>query len=353
MPDAPMQPAAPNPMNERMFFVIGAPRSGTTLLMRMLHAHPDIYTRPEPHLLTPLAYLGYYQHVAKAPFDPFQSHLSVRQFVDDLPRGEDDYLDALRAYTDTMYGRMLAETGKRYFLDKTPAYALETPFIKRVYPNAQYVVITRHPFAIFSSFAKSFFDNDWEAAHAFNPIIERYVPAIADFVRKHAEQGGCVHVRYEDLVTHPEEACKRICAYADMEYTEAMIAYGEKNLETKGLGDPIGVAKDNKPNTKSIEKWALEVHDNPKRLALLQNMVTLLSDQDLETWGYTRTSLWDALDGVDPKKARAVQRKARAWNRYAVERRLLLVLRRNIHQNWFGRVVRKVRFVADILLRNT
>ena len=46
-------------MDERMFFVIGAPRSGTTMLMRMLHAHPDIYTRPEPHLLTPLAHLGY------------------------------------------------------------------------------------------------------------------------------------------------------------------------------------------------------------------------------------------------------------------------------------------------------
>ena len=138
-----------------------------------------------------------------------------------------------------------------------------------------------------------------------------------------------------------------------MTYTDAMIAYGEKKLETKGLGDPIGVAKDKKPNTKSIEKWALEVHENPARLALLEQMVAKLSDQDLQTWGYTRTSLWDALETVDPAKAKAVQRSARAWNRYAIERRMLLVLRRNIHNNWFGRVVRKVRFIADILLRNT
>ena len=71
-------------MSERMFFVIGAPRSGTTMLMRMLNVHPDIYTRPEPHLLTPLAHLGYYAYVDKAPYDPYQAHEAAREFVEAL-----------------------------------------------------------------------------------------------------------------------------------------------------------------------------------------------------------------------------------------------------------------------------
>jgi hypothetical protein len=119
-------------MSQRMFFVVGAPRSGTTLLMRMLNVHPDIHTRPEPHLLTPLAHLGYYAYVDKAPYDPFQAHQSVRQFVDDLPGGESTYLRALRAYSDTMYGDMLAPAGKRFFLDKTPAYGLILPFLRKL-----------------------------------------------------------------------------------------------------------------------------------------------------------------------------------------------------------------------------
>ena len=50
-----------------MLFVIGPPRSGSTLLARMIGAHSLIYGRPEPHLLTPLAHLGYYAKVDKAP----------------------------------------------------------------------------------------------------------------------------------------------------------------------------------------------------------------------------------------------------------------------------------------------
>src|SRR6185369_15149238 len=99
------------PMEERLLFVVGAPRSGTTLLMRMLGAHSAIYSRAEPHLLTPLAHLGFYDTVDAAPFDHIQAARAAREFVADLPRGEPDYLDACRAYTDTLYGRMLAARG--------------------------------------------------------------------------------------------------------------------------------------------------------------------------------------------------------------------------------------------------
>jgi hypothetical protein len=48
---------------------------------------------------------------------------AAREFVADLPHGEQDYIDACRAYCDTLYLRMLDQPEKRLFLDKTPAYA--------------------------------------------------------------------------------------------------------------------------------------------------------------------------------------------------------------------------------------
>jgi len=56
-------------MPVKMLFVIGAPRSGTTMLERMLASHSMIMGGPEPHLLTPLAHLGVWAKVDKAPYD--------------------------------------------------------------------------------------------------------------------------------------------------------------------------------------------------------------------------------------------------------------------------------------------
>ncbi len=336
-------------MDERLFFVIGSPRSGTTLLMRMLHVHPEIHSRPEPHLLTPLAHLGFYAHVDKAPYDPFQSAEAARAFVADLPGGEGDYLDALRAYTDTLYGRMLAPTGRRYFLDKTPAYALVLPFLRRLYPRAVYVVLTRHPFAIFSSYARSFFDDDWPAAQAFNPILERYVPAVADFLR--SPPARTVHVPYEALVADPEPWLRRICEAADLAYDPAMPEYGEVAVEGAGLGDPVGVGRHQRPTTASVDRWAREVVGRPERVDLLREMVARIPDEDLATWGHPRATLFDPLEAVDPAEGARGRQAATRWDRHHVERRVLLHLRRNIHHNLLGRTLARVRFYCDVLLR--
>src|SRR2546428_167592 len=95
-------------MQDRLIFLIGAPRSGTTLLARMLGAQSQIYQRAEPHLITPIAHLGYYANVQKAPYDALNAEQAIKEIVADLPGGEADYLDALRAYTDTLYARLLA-----------------------------------------------------------------------------------------------------------------------------------------------------------------------------------------------------------------------------------------------------
>ncbi len=337
-------------MEPRLLFVIGPPRSGTTLLMRMLGSHSAIYSRAEPHLLTPLAHLGYYDTVDAAPFDHLQAAQSVRQFVAELPHGEADYLDACRAYTDVLYGRMLAARGKGkpWFLDKTPANALVLPFITKLYPRARYVVLTRHPAAVFSSYANSFFDGDYEAARRFNPILNRYVPAMARFLRE--RNAPLIQIGYEQLVQHPEAEMRRVCDFLELPFEPDIIEYGQHEHDSKGLGDPLTVDKHTRPMTESIEKWATELAQDATKLRLVQQMIATIDDPDLERWGFPRASFFAPVEEVAKRSGQRPPRPP-LLDRFRLERKLLVLLRRNIQKNALGRVVRRTRMLCDVLLR--
>ncbi|MGB0678530.1 MAG: sulfotransferase family protein, partial [Polyangiales bacterium] len=328
------------------------PRAGSTLLQRMLAAHPAIHSHPEPHLLTPLAHLGYYANVERAPYDHLNAAQALRLFVQGLPGGEADYLDALRAYTDTLYGRHLAASSRQIFLDKTPAYALILPFLRRLYPDAHYLVLTRHPLAVFSSYAGSFFEGDWDQALAFNPILDRYVPAISALLRERPHK--LLHLHYSALVQAPEEAAERIFHWLGLEHHPGAVDYGASTatqgrppLSAPGRGDPFTVSREQRPVTDSLERWAAEVQGSAHKSALARAMLQRLDPADLHFWGGDAERLLAPL-----AQRQRGQVKARPWNRYRIERAIFLALRRDIHKRPHGRLLKRLRYYCDVLLRD-
>ncbi|NNL64862.1 MAG: sulfotransferase [Myxococcales bacterium] len=333
-------------MEDRLIFLIGSPRSGTTMLARMLGAHSEIHAPAEAHLMTGLAHLGYFEKVDEAPYDPIITQLGLKELVSQLPKGEDDYVEALRAHTDTLYEKLLANSGKSRLLDKTPAYALVLDFIARLYPKARYVVITRNPMAVWSSQVESFFDGDPEEAQRKSPLLERYVPAIARFVRERPVP--LIHVRYEELVADPERHAQEISAHLGLPYQPAMVDYGEtaQAEAARGLGDPVQAARAKRPTTDSLDKWKGALAADPGKLDAARASLARVLDADLEAWGYRRAELAAELDAISPRPGRK-----KKLDRFALERRVLGMLRKNIHKNALGRVVRRIRFVCDVLLR--
>jgi hypothetical protein len=328
-----------------LVFIISPPRAGSTLLQRMMGAHAEIFTHPEPHLITPIAHLGVYDNVDKAPYDHINAAEAMKSFIHGLPGGERDYLDALRAYTDTLYGRMLSTSQSNYFLDKTPANALVLPFLVRLYPDAKYVVLTRHPLAVFGSYANSFFDGDWRGAYAFNPILERYVPAMAAFLRERPVP--LVHVAYEDLVTEPSEQLERIFAFLGLENDPDAVEYGKVAPAKRGMGDPITVNREARPVADKIDKWAAELaHDTDKR-ELAERMIERIDPADLEAWRWPAEALWAPIEmaggAPTPKPVR---------NSYTFQRRVMLALKKDIHSRPHGKLVKRVKYYCDVLLRD-
>ncbi len=331
-----------------MLFVVAPPRSGSTLLQRMLGAHSAILTHPEPHLITPLAYLGYHATVDKAPYDHINAAEAIRVFVANLPRGEADYLDALRAYSSAMYGRMLATSGARYFLDKTPAYALVLDFLVKLYPDAKYVVLTRHPMAVMSSYANSFFGGDWQQAQRFNPILNRYVPAMARFLRERPAE--LIHVSYETLVNSPQQELERICGFLELPNEPEAVNYGKHFEGKKGRGDPLSVDQHDRPVASFVDKWVGELLADPEKLALARRIVDRIDPADLEQWGHAEDEFFAPLDRGEASISTSSYRRS-PWNSYVLQRRILLALRKDIHDRPLGRMLRRVRYYCDVLLR--
>ncbi len=334
-------------MQTQLIFLIGPPRSGSTMLQRMLASHSDIATHPEPHIITPLAHLGYFHNVDQAPYDHINAAEAIREFVSDLPGGENDYLDACRAYTDTLYRRMLQSKKQKLFLDKTPAYALVLSYLSRLYPQAKYIVLTRHPLAVLSSYANSFFEGDTQQAVDFNNILARYLPAMARFLTQ--KQVPFFHLRYEDLVSDPDRKLAQVFSFLGLEHQAAAVDYGKHSHQDKSYGDPK-VKQHGRPTTAGLGKWAEELAANQPKLAIAKKVAAPLAAEDIAAWGYDKEKLFD------PVAQAAAQALPAEWkwraNKYRLKRKVFLGLRKNIHHNRLGKMVRRVRYYCDVLLRD-
>ena len=329
-------------VEHRLIFVISAPRSGSTVLMRILNAAPGIVGRPEFHLLPPLAHLGLWRTVERAPFDSLQAQQAMAALVRDLPGGEADYVAACRAYADALYGGVLATApaGTQFVVDKTPANALVLPELRRLYPAAKVIVLTRHPAAVFVSYAEAFFDGDFEAAARFNPILSRYLPAIARFLAE--DQGPNLHVRYEDLLSEPTVVLEKISAFVGITVPDEALQYGQVP-GPEGLGDPqagrLG-RLEARP-----QRWKTAMADPVKR-AVMQRQLVGVSAAELAVWGASEDDFTDGQDGGET-------RRHPRWRggRLAVERAVLLRLREAVQKPRLKRLVQQVRKVCDVLLR--
>lgn len=183
---------ADSPLRDRVLFVVGAPRSGTTLLSALLAAHPEVAgITGESRLFEQGVGLLFENHEAGSHLDTY------------VTRGQ--LADLVRDLTDGVLERMRAETrpGARYALEKTPAprrspeVALERK--RECYPDGWYVHIVREREAVVRSLMRAAFNDDPSRA-ASERWRDEGVAAVRAVLGDHERYR---EVTYEDLVADP------------------------------------------------------------------------------------------------------------------------------------------------------
>jgi hypothetical protein len=190
-------------------FVLCHGRSGSTLLRFLLDAHPELACPPEtnlPGLCVQLATV--WSLIEGAPLAANRG--------DEPPEIPEPAIAGVRETMDRMVGSYLARRGKKRYCDKSLGTAPYAELLARVYPQARFICVSRHPMDVIASGAEAC---PWGlSGYGFDPYIGampgNMVMALANFWADNArlilaarERLGdrCFALRYEDLVADPEE----------------------------------------------------------------------------------------------------------------------------------------------------
>jgi hypothetical protein len=253
-------------------FVVGCPRSGTTLLQRLLDAHPQLAVIDETRWID--HWFAERKGVTSEGFatPALVSNLfGFRRFVQlGLARDEVEALvDGGRALSYPafvtgifdLYGKA---QGKTLVGDKTPRYVRSVPMLHEFFPRARFVHLIRDGRSACLSVLS--WHKAEKLAATFSTWRDEPVATAALWwewqVRVGRESGSALgpglyrEVRYEEVVADPAAACVEACAFLDLPYDKAMIRFHEGRTRS----DPgLDAKKAWLPPTPGLRDWRSEM----------------------------------------------------------------------------------------------
>ncbi|MEO7688479.1 MAG: sulfotransferase [Sphingomonas sp.] len=218
----PKQAAAPATEQPRdaPIFIIGMPRTGTTLVDRILSSHPQVESAGELQAM-PLAVKKAAGTRSPIVIDP---ETIAAATISDMGAVGHDYLQRARHHRRDPALR---------FTDKFPGNFLYAGFIAQALPSAKIVCLRRHPMdTVLSNFRNLFAVSSryYDYSYDLLDIAAYYVrfDRLMSLWRT-ALPGRVIEVRYEDLVAHQEEESRRLLAHCGLAWSDDCLSFHTNN----------------------------------------------------------------------------------------------------------------------------
>lgn len=214
-------------------FLLSLPRSGSTVVQRILASHPEIRTASEPWLLLPHTYAHRSQGI-RAEYWQEAAAIALRDFCRELPGGAEHYRRALGDFVMGLY-EAAAGAGAKYFVDKTPHYHAIAEDLQQIFGDARFVILWRNPLAVLSSMLATF------RSYRFEPHLFEFdlYDGIANLSRFAASRPDGLHtVRFEDLAAGSVDHWAALFGHLDLDFEPAWLdEFGHVSLRGR-VGDP-------------------------------------------------------------------------------------------------------------------
>lgn len=330
---------------DRPVFVVGANRSGTTLMRLMLNAHPDVAIPEE---------LNYFKHTAydRPWYRPGWTRERYESYVEEtlarcmplLPGVEVDAVrNVLLEVNDptyrTPYAHMLrawaqSEDAARWG-EKTPGNLFYVDLLIEMFPQAQFVYMARDPRAGVASMQRvDFFPDDV----IFNALNRRKSWNVGyRLLSERVPASQWCTVRYEDLVTAPEHVAQRLCSFLNLPYDPEMLRFHQ---DAEQYMKPEAAASFNEIATRPIstaplERWQTDLTDTEVA------WVEAICADEMHAFDYASTH---ARCGLSARVLQWIKQaywhydvwRHRAYRPYIVRHAFLGSLRKRLHKRLRG-----------------
>lgn len=196
-------------------FLLGFPRSGTTLLEVVLDGHPRVASLDEHELLTEAA----------------RRFMSEPLNLEPLLRADETELARLRAAYWQRVRRAGIETTGKVFVDKYPMNTLKLPLIARLFPRAKILFACRDPRdVVLACFRRRFKMNAAMYELLTLPGAATFYAAVMEFADAWPQLLGerWQVVRYESLMADFANETRAICAFIGLEWIDGMDDFGQR-----------------------------------------------------------------------------------------------------------------------------
>lgn len=202
---------AENIASQRVVFLVGAPRSGTTWLQLLLSSSPAVATANETHLFS--AYLGGL-FLSWKNFQFMERDIGLHHLF-----GEKEFFEKIRGFSDDVLSKILSrKPGATVVLEKTPAHAGCWKDILAVYPDAYFLHLVRDPRAVVASLRAA--GRGWGKSWASPGVMENahlWLRNVGKAVEIQHHTDRYLQIRYEDLMASPAERLSALFSWMGLD----------------------------------------------------------------------------------------------------------------------------------------